>query len=858
MHYPGKRIERMRWIQEKSLFLPLVLLSPSLFAQQTAIVPVPTDPWHKVVIAGKQYQKSSLHDIIWGRHYRKEWGMAVTVPILRIDSIYGGLKPVEKGGGRQTRNLRLEDSKGKQYVLRSIDKTYKRALPEEFSGTFIEDIANDQVSVAHPFAPFTVPLMAEAAGVFHTNPKLFFLPDDKKLGEFNEEFKNQLYLLEERPDSDQHDAPYFGNAEDVIGTEKMMENVMAENKYSVDQSTLVRARLFDMFLSDWGRHEDQWRWGVFKKGEAVIYKAIPRDRDQTYTRFDGLLVSLLSSTPAVGYLQSFDFTIKDVSTFNFLARHLDRRFLNELSRSAWIETAKELQRSLTDAVIENAVRQMPPEVFPVSGAVIIAKLKSRRDHLVEYANDYYSTLAKEVDVPGSKQNEIFEVSNMGGNVKVEVFNTGHRLLYRRIFIPAETKEIRIYGIDGNDRYAINGPGATTIRIIGGPRKDEYTYVGNKGKVLVYDDRENTFNTGGKARLHLSSDSAIHKYNYTEYKVTGGGIKPALNYNVEDRLYVSLGYRIEKQKWRKDPFASRQDFSVNYSLLQKAFSTQYKGTVNQFIGKWNLGLLANYDAVRDVYFVGVGNNTVKTFIDKKFFKMRSREINTALSLSTKPDSNNKIGVTAFFKNVRLLRDEGKFLALNQVLTDPSIFDPHSLIGATLAWTFDNIDQHFIGRRGIKFSPSATFEYDLSTNNSFARLGGETGFYLPITRALILAVKAGGLTVTGTPPIYELAKLGGGSTVRGHFRYRYYGKSSFFNQNELQWNIPFKSWVMNGTLGVLGFLDEGRVWQPGEVSDTWHTGYGFGLMIAPFNKLSFTASYGMSREYNIIHFRVGRLL
>ncbi len=64
-------------------------------------------------------------------------------------------------------------------------------------------------------------------------------------------------------------------------------------------------------------------------------------------------------------------------------------------------------------------------------------------------------------------------------------------------------------------------------------------------------------------------------------------------------------------------------------------------------------------------------------------------------------------------------------------------------------------------------------------------------------------------------------------------------------------------MNGKIGLLTFFDNGRVWQPGEISDEWHTGYGFGLMLAPFNKISVTASYGISKENNMLHLRVGKL-
>jgi hypothetical protein len=35
-----------------------------------------------------------------------------------------------------------------------------------------------------------------------------------------------------------------------------------------------------MLIGDWDRHYDQWRWAEYKKKGQVIYRPIPRDRDQ--------------------------------------------------------------------------------------------------------------------------------------------------------------------------------------------------------------------------------------------------------------------------------------------------------------------------------------------------------------------------------------------------------------------------------------------------------------------------------------------------------------------------------------------------------------------------------------------------
>src|SRR5690349_15777850 len=53
-----------------------------------------------------------------GANYRKEWTTPITVPVINLGSEHGGLTPVKRGGGKQTKSLRLEDPTGRQYTLR--------------------------------------------------------------------------------------------------------------------------------------------------------------------------------------------------------------------------------------------------------------------------------------------------------------------------------------------------------------------------------------------------------------------------------------------------------------------------------------------------------------------------------------------------------------------------------------------------------------------------------------------------------------------------------------------------------------------------------------------------------------------
>ena len=152
------------------LGLTWILISGNLGAQTTTIIESGKDS--ATVIAGKQYKRSALHNFLWGKYNREVWATPVRVPRLNFDTTKGGLRPTEKGGGKQTRHLRLKGEDGRNYSIRSIDKRYGKSLPEELVGTFIEDIVDDQMSSAYPYAGLVIKKLASAAGIYSTNPVL--------------------------------------------------------------------------------------------------------------------------------------------------------------------------------------------------------------------------------------------------------------------------------------------------------------------------------------------------------------------------------------------------------------------------------------------------------------------------------------------------------------------------------------------------------------------------------------------------------------------------------------------------------------------------------------------------------------
>jgi hypothetical protein len=126
-------------------------------------------------------------------------------------------------------------------------------------------------------------------------------------------------------------------------------------------------------------------------------------------------------------MQTFSNKIKNVDAFNYPARNLDRHLLNELSFKTWKETATDIQKRLTDAVIDSAIRLLPPEVYKISGPEIAAKIKARRNRLLETAEKYYKLLAKNVDITGSYKHELFEVKRLNDDsVEVNIYKISNK------------------------------------------------------------------------------------------------------------------------------------------------------------------------------------------------------------------------------------------------------------------------------------------------------------------------------------------------------------------------------------------------------------------------------------------------
>ncbi|MFB3131323.1 MAG: hypothetical protein ACE10K_02245, partial [Rhodothermales bacterium] len=707
-----------------------------------------------VIIPEPGYKAGALHRFLLGSNHRAIWTMPIEVPYIDLGKEAGGLTPIKRGGGLQSISIRMQGADGKQYVLRSINKNRARALQEEWRNTVVAPIVQDLLSYSHPLGAFIIPKLADAVGVYHTNPRLVYVPSDPRLGSYRGLVGGTLMLFEERPDDDMSTAPSFGNAPDVIGTPEMFRNVTRDNDDRVDQRALARARLFDLWLSDWDRHKDQWRWAVFDDpdGKGDLYSPIPRDRDQAFSLFDlGLAPLIRPFLQIQGFRKSYG-TLAALATKGM---ELDHQFLNELDREDWREIAERMQTGLTDAVIDDAMRDWPEPVFAYHGEEMIEIGKVRRDHLPEAADAFYRIHARSVDVVGSNKHERFEVTRLGEDqTQVVVYKTSKdgeilQEIYRRTFRRKETREINLYGLGGNDQFVVTGEVRKGIKVhaVGGTGHDSFVDESSGKKIHFYDseDEQNTWQPAPKTAIHQSNEPRDNAYTGVfQFDRTYPLALPS--YNSDDGLILIGGAIQFKQGFQKTPFARQHLVLVSFATERQAFGFRYAGRFTSVFGDWDLGLRADVFGKENVTnFFGLGNETEDNGGNIGIFRTRLGRTSFAVPLLRAYESGLALEIAPKLEIAQLDEEETELLALRQPGLSEPTSDSQWYTGLYSGITFFYKDDLDNPRQGYEWS--ADLDINLGVRNApdhYATLASALTLYTSLSteRQVTLALRAGG--------------------------------------------------------------------------------------------------------------------
>ncbi|QLC67915.1 metallophosphoesterase [Flavobacterium sp. LPB0248] len=827
------------------------------------------------IYSPKMTQKSAFHKFLFGQHYRKYYSMPIEATTATVDTLKGGLKPIREGGGHQSISLRMSDPQGREYVMRAMKKSATTFLQSvafkdqyvvnEFEKTYAEDFLFDFYTTSHPYSSFAIGSMSDQIGLRHTNPILYYIPKQNGLGEFNASFGDQLYMVEERPADNHLDGKNFGKPSNIIGTDDMMLNLHKDEKYTVDEKEYIKARLFDILLGDWDRHSDQWRWAEYKEDGKVIYRPIPRDRDQAFVKYDGALLSLIMNMPPLRHMRSFKGDRINVKWLGREPYPMDLAFLKTAGEKDWVEQAKYIQENLTDADIDLAFKNMPKEVQDETVDEIKAKLKSRKKDLQKYAREYSDVLDKTVMIAGTDKKDKFVLNhNVKKGIEIQVFRIkkeGDELLYTKNVTDDKTKNLWIYGLDDNDVFEVKGDQKSSIkiRLIGGQNNDTYN-IENGRKVIVYDfkSKENTYNLDSKTQTQLTDDYEVNAYNYErpKYNVVSG--LPNIGYNPDDGVKMGVNVNYTVNNFKQNPYTQRHIFNAFYYFATGGLEFNYAAHFPGLLGKWVIDVESLYTTPNfAMNYFGYGNESqYDDNLGMDYNRVRIRKFNASGAIRHVGRYGSEFSVQPIFQRMTVEDTENRYINIPGIV-NPDVFDSQNYGSLKVKYQFKNSDFATKPTLGMAFMIAATWTANLDdTKKNFPTLESFLGFTHKIDHngKLILATYVKGKAIfNNNYEFYQGASLGGDTDLRGYRNERFLGSSYFSQSSDLRLTIgKIRKTIVPFTYGILGGFDYGRVWLDGEESRKWHQDYGGGLWLNAINVITARISYFKSPD------EVGRLI
>ena len=837
------------------------------------------------VYSDEEIEKSKFYKAIWGEKYRKLYGTKVATPTVNLDTLFGGLELVKKGGGHQSKSLRLKDKNGKEYVMRALRKSAElylqsMAFPDEYvlddlKGTYTQKLLEDFYTGAHPYAPFTVATLSDAVGLFHTNPVLYFVPKQNALKEYNENFGDELYMIEEHAGDGHGNLKSFGFSNDLKSTDSMLEDLRDDEKYSVDTELYIRARLFDMVIGDWDRHTDQWRWAEFKdkKSDKIIYKPVPRDRDQVFSNMgDGLLMNLATRIiPSLRIMEGFSEEIRSVKGFNSSSKTyvLDMALLSESTEEQWIKQAKYLQQNLTENVIEEALLFFPKEVQDASTIEIKKILLSRLKNINKYALEFYSELNKYAIVVGTDKDDWFEIERINSEETIikgyrNIKDKKKRLFFNKTFHKETTKEIWVYGLDDDDLFEVNGSNvnAIKIRLIGGHNNDIYDIASPK-KIKIYDykNKKNTLKNVKGVRVKLVNDYNVNTYQPLKLRNSTNQLIPTAGVNPDDGLKVGLQNTYVYNGFRQNPFTQKHDVKALYYFATSGYEIDYNGEFAHVFENWNLEIAARFTSPNfAINFFGLGNETENFDEDLEldYNRVRIKNLSFAPSLIWRGRLGAKFKAGIKYESIEVEDTNNRFInEFYQANGEETIKD---YVGANMAYEYENKDSQAFPTMGMATSLLLGYTTDLkATNNGFGTFIPSLTFdykLVPNGR-LVLVTKWKAHFILGDDyEFYQGASIGGSDGLRGFRNQRFTGKTSYYQNTDLRLNLSkLKTNILPTTLGMYAGFDYGKVWLSNVTSNKWHNSYGGGLFLNAADLLSINLAVFNSTDGARFTFGVG---
>lgn len=810
------------------------------------------------VIAGAEYKASGMKKFWLGGNFRNEWITPVKLDKLYVEDFSGGLTPYGVGGGLQTLSLKLKNPVGRKFAFRSVNKDAKKNKERVIMQTAVGEVKQDMISSQLPFGDVIVGNLLDNTDILHVTPIPFVLAKQDALGEYSNDFTHVIGTLEEKPTRRKKKRDGFAGADDIVTTHHVFRKLLNNTKHQIDKQAFARCILFDIWIADWDRHHDNWKWAEYKDGKNRLYKPIPRDRDHAFALFEGVIGNI--SDVAAPNVAELGPRIKDLKGMTFQGKNMLYFLGSNISREEWNSAAEYLASSFSKDNIEEAWNSLPVEIQEFSREKIISALLTRKDDLSIASNQLYDLYHKKAIFYGSNKNDFLTIeAKAKDEVVVTLFDArkgekNGKAIAQKTYNSNVTKQIEIYSLDGKDIISVEGKAEASIDIIliPGTDKDEIRSKNNNLIIKIFDTQE--FEGTESIELDHPIYPDIYGFQYD-------ALLPFSMYKYDSDYGSGIEVQFTKvnQKFNKKPFGRRTSLAAKYYPRGNAVRLRLISLYTDAWNKWDakFKIRAAHNDTRYDRFVGANSRLPSNYLqnyrkgDDYYVQNDNIDIFTGLINDIYGQSDLSFGLGTQYLKLQ----DGTGQTSTELLGERNIWQAYLHGELNLDFT----DHQTYPTKGVRYNVTNRVGYNIKAN---------TGIYDKLTADItlvnswedfsksIILVKLGGEAAFGNRSYIDYPILGNGNNVRGF-------ANNLIRDSEIAYiNIELRKEIYRSTnsylpflLGASAFYDRGLA-----IEDSFNnvSGYGGGLyMTFLSNAYSVFINKGFNNlnDESIIHYGLG---
>lgn len=764
--------------------------------------------------------KSNLYNFLWGTHYRHLYIMPITTQAVTLNTLSGGMQVIGKVPDFHA--LLLKNKQEQLYMLKPLggstsfieSKFFQEIYnPNEFKNTYLDEFIGDAYTIINPYTFISADYMARQSGLSSSNSHIYYIPPYSTQDTVTDgvAFQGKLVSIIDLPD--------LNTKKNILTTEKLLQHIQENKLYMANQYPYIRERLFDMLVGDWNKIPENWNWLSVAEGDSLLYNPMVIDRNHSFTKVDGILFKQMLKALTLSFITDYNGEFKDLKKINKLGFALDMALISRSDETVWLEEARFLKKSVTDQLIEDAFRQLPAGIDTIETGHLKQKLKLRRDKLEEAAHLYYTLLQRNPVLTGTNHDDSFVIDRYGtDSLRIRIYNPkSQELVFDRKYGKNTTKEIWLYGLEGNDRFEVNGQSEKEIPLylISGDGDNEYA-IEQKSHVRVYG-----------AKSHADRNYDYQKIKYHDFSFSPWGV-----YDSDNGFSLGAYFTYTMYGFKRAPFTYRHRIGYNY---REGF--MYQAVFPGYDGKKSFNMDASISSPRSfTNFFGFGNTT-DGYKDesKNFNRVRVRKYTLTPSFHLNVSEDKSLVLYSSLEMFKAKRPDDRFI--NQIYPDDhQIFNANYFVD--LGGTFQVQKRISSLIQNLEGSLSAGWTMNIKDpGRNFPYTELEMSMDMKFTDRLTWATMANAKVIYNNKyEFYQAAT----TEMRGFRDNRFIGKQSFYQCSDFRVDMgkianPFTPLKY----GLFAGFDYGRVWIPNEQSRNWHTSYGGGVWLTLFNK--FTTKY-----------------